>query len=166
MRATQDGEEWQDTWVAGFASRCLGHHWLFYLAKIVHVCESQFDFWRLLRTKPKRVREEKCSLNDPFGDLFKPKGTLKGDERFDPSCYHAPQPGHAHHSDGCDNAWTNDIRYRKAHRYCRQPSLLVGDPSLSFLWQRPKLRLNEFHPRNFVVWDTISKFLAALGEER
>src|SRR5713101_4344306 len=33
MRATQDGDDWKDTWVAGFASRCLGHHWLFYLTK-------------------------------------------------------------------------------------------------------------------------------------
>ena len=113
---------------------------------------------------PKTVREAKSSLNDPFGDVFEPKGVLKGDERFDPACYYAPNGGHSHHYNGCDHTWLGDIRYKKARRYKRQPSLLVGDPSFSFLWQRPKIRFKDFHARNFNVWKSIGDFLDMLEE--
>lgn len=165
MRATQDSDSWLNTWIAGFASRCLGHHWLFYLAKISHACESQYDLWQFLQKTPKTVREAKSSLNDPFGDVFEPIGVLKGDERFDPACYHPPMLGHSHHNNGCHTAWVGDIRYRKARRYGQQPSLLVCEPSLSFMWQKPKIRLKEFHARNFRNWESASDFLEELEEK-
>jgi len=164
MRATQDCDQWRDTWIAGFVSRCLGHHWLFYLTRIAKACESQYDLWQFLRSKPKRTREAKSSLNDPFGDLFKPKGVLSGNERFDPGCYHAPKSGHSHRNGGCDNSWVGDIRYKYARLYKRQPPLLVGDPSFSFLWKQPRIRLKEFHPRNFLIWPSITDFLGDLKE--
>jgi hypothetical protein len=166
MRATQPTDAWRGTWIAGFASRCLGHHWLFYLVQIVEACESQYDLWRLFSKTSKKVIAQKSSLTDPLGDVFEPQGVLHDKERFDPARYHAPMITHSHHQDGCDSGWRNDIRYRHAKRYHRHPALLVGNPTLSFLWRTPTIAFQSAHTRNFARWETLSEFLQMLEEPR
>jgi hypothetical protein len=164
MRATQPADTWRGTWIAGFASRCLDHHWLFYLVQIAEACESQYDLWEFLSAKPNSVLETKSSLNESLGDVFQPKRVLHGKDRFDPACYHAPKVTHSHRQDGCDSSWRNDIRYRHARRYQRYPLLLVGDPAYSFLWRKPALAFKGIHTRNFARWNTVDAFLRMLEE--
>src|SRR5262245_32545558 len=102
MRATQPAEGWRGAWIDGFASRCLDHHWLFYLVQITEVCESQYDLWQFFSKNSKTALAEKSSLTDPLGDVFQPKGILHGKDRFDPASYHPPMIKHSHRQDGCD----------------------------------------------------------------
>jgi hypothetical protein len=32
------------------------------------------------------------------------------------------------------------------------------------LWRQPRIRLKEFHPRNYLIWGSIGDFLGSLKE--
>jgi hypothetical protein len=154
MRASLDCSEWLGKWIAGFTSRCRyqGRHWLFYLTKSAHAYESQADLWKNL---PAAVRAAKSTREHFLGDVFVPRGKLVGDGRFDPHRYVAP-PCHCHRRHKCDKGWQNDIDYRYSDRY-GHPSLLVGDPVLTFLWDEPIISLDDDHSRNFEKWESLAE---------
>ena len=158
MRATVNASQWRHKWVAGFTSRalCDKRHWLFFLARIAHAYESQFDLWNSLTTL---ARQEKTA-HEHFGDVFVPRYTLAEEERYSPDNYIVPAR-HAHHKHKYDGGWRKDIRYE---RYGRRPALLLGDPRFTFLWTGPRLFLGDNHCRDFMKWDGVPDLLAALGE--
>lgn len=159
MRTSLGCADWKGTWVAGFTSRCLkdGRHWLFYLTRIAEAHESHADLWdRLLAP----ARRKKSAQENFLGDVFAPRAKVAGDGRFDPRRYHTPS-GHSHRRDSCDNGWHNDIDYWCADRY-GHPPLLVGDPHVTFIWEKPIIRFSADHCRNFKKWDSIGKLLRHL----
>jgi hypothetical protein len=150
-------EEWRGTWIAGFTSRSLRvagaperRHWLFYLTKVRAGYDSHAELWRNL---PARTREQKSAKDTFLGDVFVPRGRVSGDGRFDPARYYTPSR-HSHRRNSCDTGWKNDIDYWCVDRYGR-PSLLVGDPQLTFIWREPIIYLDDDHCRNFKTWDGI-----------
>lgn len=163
MRSSLRLPDWQDKWVAGFTSRrrFQGRHWLFYLTRIVKAHESHADLWDSLRAP---VREAKSAQEHFLGDLFRPQGKVTGEDRFRPRSYFAPSR-HSHHRNTCDNGWHNDIRYKHTDRYGR-PALLVGDPRLTFLWEKPMVFFDKDHCRNFKKWKSVLELLWNLEFER
>lgn len=160
MRTNLDRPEWKGTWVAGYTSRSLhfGRHWLFYLTRVQDAYESHAELWERL---PAGVREKKSAAANFLGDVFAPRGRIAGDGQFDPDRYHTPTR-HSHRRNSCDKGWHNDIDYWCAGRYKRRPSLLVGDPHLTFLWETPIIRLDGNHCRNFKKWDSIEMLVRHL----
>jgi hypothetical protein len=132
-------------------------HWLFFLTRIARAYESHFDLWRNL---PATVRDAKCAQEEFLGDLFEPRDNVAGEGRFDPRNYFAP-PSHDHHKHSCDNGWHNDIRYKHSKRFGR-PSLLIGDPKLTFIWNRPLICFYGHHCRDFKKWRSITEFRGQL----
>jgi Nucleotide modification associated domain 2 len=147
MRAGRDVTTWVGSWLAGFTSRTLldGKHWLFFLAKIESAIESHAELWELL---PPKVRRAKAAHRNFLGDVFEPKIPMPIDEqRYDPNSYLEPK-FHAHRQASTDVGWHNDISYHHADRF-GNPSLLVADPKLTFLWSKPQIRIENKHPRNY-----------------
>jgi hypothetical protein len=159
MRTSLGCRDWKGTWVAGFTSRSLheGRHWLFYLTRVHRAFESHAELWDNL---PARTREMKSAQAHFLGDVFVPRGRVAADRRFDPRRYYSP-PCHDHRRGSCDRGWHNDINYWCAKRFGR-PSLLVGDPHLTFLWDEPIIRLDGNHSRNYQKWDSIDKLIQHL----
>lgn len=154
MRTSLDCPDWRGTWVAGFTSRRIhdDRHWLFYLTKVKRAFESHAELWASLSA---RAREKKSAKENFLGDVFAPRGRVAGDERFDPRHYYMPSR-HSHRRNSCDNGWHNDIDYWCSDRYGR-PSLLVGDPQLTFLWDEPLIAFDKKHCRNFKTWDNLAR---------
>lgn len=159
MRTRRDSPGWKGIWVAGFTSRLLhaGRHWLFYLTRVQEAYESHAELWESLDTA---TRAKKSARDNFLGDVFAPRGKVAGEARFDPRRYRTPTR-HSHRRNSCDNGWHNDIDYWCADRYGR-PSLLVGDPLLTFIWESPVIRLDSDHCRNFKKWDGIGKLIRHL----
>jgi len=163
MRASQSADDWKNIWIAGFTSRSIydGRHWLFYLARVERVFESQSDLWNGMTGK---VREAKAARQHYLGDMFMPKAAgLAGNARYSPSRYYSPSV-HAHRKDPSDTGWHNDISYIHADRHERQPPLLVATPRLTFLWEGPVIFLNQDHCRDFFRWPSLEELLARLQE--
>jgi hypothetical protein len=160
MRARLDSSQWKGKWLAGFTGRRCheGLHWLFFLTRVIDAHESHADLWDSL---PATVRKAKSAQGHYLGDVFAPRGKIVGQDRFNPRRYVAPSR-HSHHRGSCDSRWHNDINYRHANRYGRQPSLLVGDPLCTFLWEKPLIFFDEHHCRNFKKWDTVGELLGHL----
>ena len=159
MRSSLDIEQWKGKWIAGFTSRCRhqGRHWLFFLTRVADAYESHSDLWHNL---PAVVRKSKSAEKNFLGDLFRPRGMIADEDRFKVQNYFAPSR-HSHHRNSCDNGWHNDIDYGYSDRYGR-PSLLVGEPQLTFLWDRPLIFFDEDHCRNFKKWVSIADLLPHL----
>ncbi len=162
MRSCLDSSEWKGTWVAGVTSRCRyqRRHWLFYLTRVSRAYESHADLWHSL---PAVVQAAKSAQKQYLGDLFRPKGRLAGNGRYDPRRYFTPSR-HSHRQSSCDNGWHNDIEYWCADRYGR-PSLLVGDPKFTFLWAQPFIFFDDAHCRNFKKWKSLIDLLGRLRAE-
>jgi hypothetical protein len=160
MRSSLDVSDWPHKWLAGFTSRSLHEevHWLFFLTRITDAHDSHFDLWRAL---PSAIRNAKTAEEHFLGDLFVPRRGVEREGRFDPRNY-VPPPKHSHHRHSCDNGWHNDIRYRHSKRFGRPPSLLVGDPQFTFLWEQPVVAFVEHHCRNFKKWGSVTELLQHL----
>lgn len=159
MRSSLDIEQWKGKWIVGFTSRCRhqGRHWLFFLTRVADAYESQSDLWHNL---PAVVRKSKSAQKHFLGDLFRPRGMIEGEDRFKAQNYFAPSR-HSHRRNSCDNGWHNDIDYGYSDRYGR-PSLLVGEPQLTFLWEKPLMFFDEDHCRNFKKWESITELIPHL----
>ena len=166
MRASCHVVDWPGMWLAGLTSRCIygRRHWLFYLTRIDSAYESPAELWSELSTS---TQSAKSAQDNFLGDVFVPRGTAEGDARFQPRRYLAPAR-HAHRRNKCDGSWYNDVNYKHFHRFGR-PALLVGDPNLTFLWQRPMICYDRDHGRNYAKWDSVSDLidhLETVGREQ
>jgi hypothetical protein len=165
MRAGRSCDDWKGVWLAGFTSRTIddGRHWLFYLARIELTFESHADLWSKLNAHSRKAK----SANENFlGDVFKPTTPIPtGDARFDPDHYQRPEfHTHSWHvKNGMHDGWHNDIAYRHAKRY-GHPALLMADPLLTFIWDKPMIYLNENHCRNYRKWDCLTELMETLKE--
>ena len=162
MRSSLIAPQWNNSWIAGFTSRCIHkkRHWLFYLTRVAAAHESHFDLWDAL---PETVRDAKSAQEHFLGDLYTPKTNVSEDDRFNPRRYFVPSR-HSHRKNTCDSSWHNDINYKYSHRYGR-PSLLLGEPQLTFLWDRPIIFYDENHCRNYLKWERIIELLPHLTYE-
>jgi hypothetical protein len=164
MRASQDAEEWEGVWVAGFTSRTIyaGRHWLFYLANIGSAYASHVDLWRALGV---RTRNAKAADAHFLGDIFRPKTPFpSGKDRFYPGRYVTP-PAHPHRQHRGDKGWRNDISYHLAEKY-RHPPLLLANPQKTFLWEEPLIYFADDHCWNFHKWSSLSELVFQLREAR
>jgi hypothetical protein len=125
-------DDWRGVWLAGFCGTGAGggRNALVYLARVAHAFASQADAWAS-PALPQRTKAAKAAHRHPFGDLFAP---ARPGDPLDPATYRRPCAGHAHESwDG----WHGDIDY--VGHNGRPAAILVGDPALTFLWDRPVL---------------------------
>lgn len=160
MRASLPCGKWQDNWIAGFTSLACERHWLFYLARVKDAYDSHSVLWNKLPLLTRRAKSATCCN---LGDLYEPIRKLDSVAQFGYRQYCPPISGHDHRPNACDNEWRLDIDYsrKKLKRKAKHlPSLLVGDPKLSFLWQKGKLYIEgNFRTRK---WDSLSDFLSEL----
>lgn len=164
MRTRRSPNEWEGTWVAGFTSRTIhdSKNWLFYLAKIDKAYESQCDIWNGVNPE---TREAKAAHLNYLGDLFMPmEPHLVGRAKFSPTRYQIPVV-HSHRNQSNPDGWKKDINYvhSKTHR---QPSLLAGDPELTFIWDEPTIYLPGKHCRDYAKWFSIGELLSQLKKVR
>jgi hypothetical protein len=61
------------------------------------------------------------------------------------------------------DGWHNDIAYRHAKRY-GHPALLMADPLLTFIWDKPMIYLHQKHARNYRKWDYLTELMETLKE--
>ncbi len=160
MRASQSPDKWAGTWVAGFTGITIheNKNWLFYLSKIESAFESHFELWDDLSPE---TREAKAAHLHYLGDTFMPKKPMQvGDSRFLPSRYQKPS-NHSHQNERNRDGWKNDINYVKVEKY-GQPSMLVGDPKWTFIWETPIIYFPGKHCRNYKKWYSIAELLGQL----
>lgn len=164
MRASQDTQEWEGVWIAGFTSRTIydRRHWLFYLAHIESAYESHVDLWKALKVRSKNAKAADAHF---LGDVFRPKTPFPGGtDRFSPSRYVTPS-AHAHRQHRGDKGWHNDIHYYLAVKY-GYPPLLAANPQKTFLWDEPLIYFADKHCRNFHKWSSLSELISQLREAR
>ncbi len=128
MRAGREVQDWEGVWIAGITGNGIGapgQH-LVYLTRVVCAYESHRDLWHTL---PAQVREAKAADSHKFGDIYRPQDLTA--DPYSSLAYREPVKSHPH---APNNAWHKDVNYAA---YARRPALLVGDPSLSFLWDQP-----------------------------
>ena len=164
MRSRLSVEEWEkDVWIAGFTSRTIHakKHWLFYLAKVEAAHDSHSDLWSNIDTD---TQNAKAAHLHYLGDVFKPKSPpLTGNVRFTPSRYVMPK-FHAHRTQRNPNGWHNDIEYRHSLTDRLAP-LLVADPELTFLWDKPLIcYVPRKHCRDYHSWRSIQDLIKKLRQ--
>jgi len=152
MRACMEVDDWHDTWVAGFTSRNIheGRNWLFYLARVQHPLPSQYELWNRLSTE---AREAKSASDNRLGDVYVPVAGWGGKNPFTLTNYEPPVSDHVHRG-----TWRYDINNSY---YGRRPALLVFDPNMSFLWERPHIYFDGHHPRT-KRWDELPELFDEL----
>ncbi len=142
MRSRLDSHSWIGKWVAGFSGRGAtgdGRRYLVYLMRVGQAFESQQELWSELE---EHTRQGKSSASHRFGDLFQPR--LSPSDPFNPQSYETPCESHVHLE---RNGWYRDIAY--TGRSKRRPALLVGDPTQSFIWDRPLVAAPFNLPRDY-----------------
>ncbi len=142
MRSGSVSKEWIGKWIAGFSTlnAGAGKNTLVFLMRIGHAFESHKGLWASCHISQQTKDAKNASFNR-LGDIFQP--TPNFHDCYDPQSYHYPIPGHVHdflNQKTIQPVWHQDIDYKG---YGRRPSLLVGDPKLSFLWSEPKIYLDE-----------------------
>lgn len=132
LRTFLTPEDWRGVWLAGFcgAGAGGGRNALVYLTRVAHAFGSQADAWGA-DALPQRTKAAKAAHRHPFGDLFAP---ARPGDPLDPAIYRRPCAGHAHEP---GDGWHGDIDYVGCNG--RPVAILVGDPALTFLWDRPLL---------------------------
>ena len=137
MRTYMDTEEWVGKWIAGFSGVTAGNgkNMLVYLMKVGYAFKSHQSLW--FSTKiPEEAKVAKLAKFNKFGDIYQPF-----DQNRDPfsfQSYFEPVKNHVHCN---NNHWHNDINYDGCKG--RKATLLVGDIDNSFLWNMPKIYLND-----------------------
>ena len=126
-------ESWKGVWIAGFTN-FNGRQELFYLMRISQAFKSQRGFW-FSKFVPKGTKQAKAAHLSRFGDIYEPNS--RSGNHYSYQGYLEPCEDHVHSE---PRHWHKDINYRKGYSQ-RKPALLVGDPELSFLWDRPVIRL-------------------------
>jgi len=152
MRTWEKVEDWKGVWIAGFTHLMENErNYLFYLMKVSRSFRSHKQIWDALVSS----RTAKNARINPLGDIYEPKDDIS--DEFNYLNYYPPVKNHVH-----ENCWHNDICYEKG---CgkRMPSLLVGDPKLSFLWRHPIIHFRSKHPRT-KIWK-IEDFFRYLVQE-
>lgn len=160
MRASRSADSWSGSWIIGVTSRTIhdGKHWLCFLAKIQSAYESHSDLWNDLDAN---TRNAKAAHKHYLGDVYRPKRPrLQGDVRFSSDHYVEPSY-HTHHNPKNPMGWKNDIEYRKASRF-GYASLLVADPSHTFVWDKPLIVFVGDHCRDFHKWLRLTELLDRL----
>ena len=159
MRTRLPVSEWPRKWIAVFSSRTLlsGLHWLTCLFRVSQAFESHADLW----TSREDLRAAKSAQLNYLGDLYQPVDALTGEDRFRPKKYLTPAL-HVHHKRTEDQGWENDISYMKQKAGLPRPALLVGEPSLCFLWLEPVVSLSRSHSRDYEKWPTLESLLGVL----
>ena len=121
---------WHPTLSPGYTSRKPSMvEMLFYLMRVSQIYASHHKLW-FSESVPHRTKIAKAAHRDPFGDLYQPKSEVV--DPYSPASYIPPCYDHSHCETG---SWHDDIVYPLKSKY--RPSLLVGDPELSFLWDIP-----------------------------
>ena len=150
-----------NVWIAGFTGRTIhkGTHWLFFLAKVKSAHDSHSDLWNSLGSE---TRIAKAAHTHYFGDIFKPKTPIPTNHsRFTPSRYVMPKT-HAHRTESDPDGWHRDINYRHPVSNNFAP-LLVADPELTFLWDKPLIRFDpQKHCRDYHRWNSIQNLIEKL----
>lgn len=167
MRGNYSAENWEaGAWVTGLTSMsesASGEQNLIYLMRVYRAYASHADLVvGLSALGLSTALAAKDSRHHALGDVMMPlKPDLLGEARFAPDSYHSPMQGHAHRQPADPNYWHKDIDY--IGRACR-PSLLVGDPALSFIWTKPLVRRkNPQAIRDYENW-TLGRLLGELQE--
>jgi len=166
MRSRLSVKEWEnDVWIAGFTSRTIHarKHWLFFLAKVKSAHDSHCDLWNSNSIGDDALNA-KAAHTHYFGDIFKPKTPIPTNHaRFTPSRYVTPKT-HAHRTESDPDGWHNDINYRHSLTDRRAP-LLVADPDLTFLWDKPLIcYLPQKHCRDYHTWTSIQDLIKKLRQ--
>ena len=131
MRTYLTPDSWEGVWIAGYTgSTGLNGSRLFYLMRVNQAFESHREFWAS-DCIPEETKLAKASHADRFGDIYEPRGA--SDRPYLPMYYIRPCISHVHCEPG---DWKKDIRYELKGR---RPSLLVGDPDYSFIWDIPMI---------------------------
>lgn len=167
MRGNYTSETWEaGAWVAGLTSMsesASGEQNLYYLMRVNQAYESHADLVAGLEAlgHSAALAAKDSTLYD-LGDVMMPlKPGLSGEARFNPDAYHPPIAGHVHRQLEDPDYWFKDVEY--TGRACR-PSLLVGDPALSFIWTKPVARRkNPQAIRDYENW-TLGRLLGELEE--
>ena len=120
----------------------------FYLMRVSQRFESHRELW-FSDSVPVKAKQAKSANSDIFGDIYQPLSEL-GDP-YSQESYLPPCKCHSHCEPG---DWGRDIGY--LDRYGRIPSLLVGDPEYSFLWDKPTIR-SPFKPSRALPKVQLSK---------
>lgn len=143
MRTFRRLDEWLGKWIAGFTGVEAGRgtNELVYLMRIGCAFDSHRDLW-YSSGLTSATREAKAADKNQLGDVYRPLSATV--PRFRPLSYIEPTEGHAHRQANCGacsggGTWRKDVNYRS--RSGRRPALLVGDPKLSFLWDKPMVGL-------------------------
>lgn len=139
MRSARSVEEWPGCWVAGFSGLQAGggKNALVYLTRVRRAFESAAELW-FSEELSDIARQAKAANRTPFGDLFEPSDAAHL-RPFEPSSYRCPTEEHCHYENA---AWHRDIDYVGFGG--RRAALLVGEPALTFLWDRPLVFFEPF----------------------
>ncbi len=156
MRTRRDRKKWIGVWIAGFTSRAhIGRHHLFYMMRVFAAFESHLELWHHSGL-PQNTKLAKYASKDQFGDLFRPLNRNASPFNFE--SYAKPISGHKHQQTREDERWHSDINYQKSAKH---PFLLVGQPSLSFLWTRPLISIENL-PRDYLHCYDMGLFFSRL----
>lgn len=132
-RGMNSADHWQGMWVAGLCSlKEFRPRALFYLMLVEASYDSHTSMWNALRG-PAR----KSARREIFGDVYEPLAT-RTTAPWLATSYAAHLAGHVHGR----NERKKDIEVRY---HGSPPRLLLGDPTHSYLWFVPSVRLRKTH---------------------
>ncbi len=159
MRAYKDVSSWKDIWIAGFSNKKTGNgrQALVYLMKVGQAFEAHMDLW-LSITIPERTKQAKLAHLHKCGDIYQPQNDRIN--KFNPYDYIFPRNDHRH---APNNYWHKDIDYFSNFTN-RRPSLLVGVPEFSFLWNKPQIFSPIIQNEQIKKSDDLREFLLSLDE--
>ena len=137
----------ENAWIACITSKQVHGgpnrgNYLYALFRIKKFCVTYTELSNYLRREfGSDIINIKSVYNNPLGDLFELKKNRKDEYRHE--SYIRPPIGYCHRRFKDSTCWFDDIEQWKNSRMKKSKphKLLVGDPKLSFVWERPFIQL-------------------------
>lgn len=159
MRTWSTAKEWIGKWNAMFCPKHCANNALFFVGQVSQVFLSNYNYGMWMGEYRRRAHDSKSADHDPRGDIYTPKRSLVGEERYEVSNFRKP-PDHTrsveYYKDGTPK-WWKDIRYlQNKHR----PAVFLYSPA--FLFSRP-YRWTGMVLGRYILKNTVDEFLSHLS---
>jgi len=145
MRLGRTERDWPNTWVVGLTStdKSSGFgecHYLFYVMRVQRVFRTHKELFEFLAKEYPSALAVKLAHKNRRGDVFRPRTGITDGSWSSPTMYLPPVPNHTHCKVEGSTKWHRDVSSQGDEGKRTSIPLLVGDPQMTFVWNRPTIR--------------------------
>jgi len=167
MRSGRRHREWPNTWIVGLTSRDKrkgfdGRHYLFYMTRVQRVFSTHKELFEFLTEEYPDALAVKLADQNRLGDVFRPRADLTVGDWLSPSMYHPPIINHSHCKTANSDEWHNDVSLARPDGTRMSIPLLVADPEMTFVWNRPTIKYRGLRGIGYEKFESLGELISRL----